>query len=113
MSTKIPKKYLLQAQILKALAHPTRLYIISELLQEEKCVCEIQNFIGDDFSTISKHLSVLRQAGILEFRKEGLKVYYKLNIPCLPNFLNCLENILLETTKSQLEAIQETSTPKK
>ncbi len=108
MSSKIPKKYLIQAQILKALAHPTRLYIISELLKQEKCVCEIQETIGDDFSTISKHLSILRQAGIVEFRKEGLKVYYKLNISCLPNFLSCIETILLETTKSQLEAIQET-----
>lgn len=106
MDPKLNKKYIFQSNILKALAHPTRLYIVSELLKKEKCVCEIQKLIGDDFSTISKHLTILKNAGIVECRKEGLRVFYKLAIPCIPNFINCLETMLLETTRAQLEAIQ-------
>ncbi len=105
MNKKIKDKYELHAQVLKALSHSTRLFIVNELAQHEKCVCELQELIEDDISTISKHLSILKQAGIIEDRKEGLRVYYRLRLKCLPMFLSCVENIIIEKTKMQFEIL--------
>ncbi len=88
-----------KAKILKALAHQTRIYMVEELAKDEKCVCEFVEAIGSDFSTISKHLSVLKNAGIVQVDKRGQKVFYSLKATCMTNFLDCIENII----KSNLE----------
>ena len=54
-----------EAEVFKALGHPTRLWIVQQLADGEHCVCEFVEAVGADFSTISKHLSVLKQAGLL------------------------------------------------
>jgi len=105
MNKKLKQRFELHAQVLKALSHPTRLCIVNELAKNEKCVCELQELIGDDISTISKHLSILKQAGIIEDRKEGLRVYYRLRLKCLPMFLSCVENLIIEKTKLQFEIL--------
>lgn len=87
-------QYRLRAQIIKSLAHPTRLRIVEQLAVRETCVCELQELTGGDMSTVSKHLSVLRNAGIVEDRKEGLKVFYSLRVPCILNFLGCIDTVL-------------------
>lgn len=107
MEKRLKDKYQLHAQILKALSHPTRLFIVNELADGERCVCELQAMIKDDVSTISKHLSVLKQAGIIEDRKEGLNVYYHLKLTCIPTFLFCIENMLMEKTKQQYKVLKE------
>ncbi|MBU1107110.1 MAG: metalloregulator ArsR/SmtB family transcription factor [Candidatus Riflebacteria bacterium] len=76
--------------ILKALAHPTRLYIIEELAKGEKCVCKFVEAIKADFSTVSKHLAILKNAGLVEDDKRGQLVYYRLRMQCLPDFINCI-----------------------
>lgn len=82
--------YLERAGKFKALGHPTRLWIVSELSDNcEHCVCEFVDAIDVDFSTISKHLSVLKQAGIISDDKRGKQVYYKLSVPCLADVLKC------------------------
>jgi predicted transcriptional regulator len=58
-----------KAAVLKALAHPTRLWMVEHLETGEKCVCEFAEFIDADFSTVSKHLTVLKQAGIVQDEK--------------------------------------------
>jgi ArsR family transcriptional regulator len=83
-----------RAQIIKALAHPTRLFMVDELARGERCVCELTGMIGADMSTVSKHLSVLRQAGIVEDEKRGLQVWYRLRVPCILNFFGCVEEVL-------------------
>ncbi len=83
-----------KAKILKALGHPTRLFIVEELAKGEKCVCEFVGPVGADFSTISKHLSVLKEAGIIEDEKRGLKVFYRLRVPCIVKFIGCIEEAL-------------------
>ena len=93
MSDKIQKKYKNRAEIMKALAHPTRLFIVEFLVDGEKCVCEIVEQVGVDISTISKHLLVMKNAGLIESDKRGLNVYYKLVCPCVSNLFTCLENI--------------------
>lgn len=83
-----------RADILKALAHPSRLLIIEELAKGEKCVCELQEMIGSDISTVSKHLTVMRNVGLVENDKRGLQVYYRLLSPCITNFFNCIESVI-------------------
>jgi len=88
-----------KAKILKALAHQTRIYMVEELTKGEKCVCEFVEAVGSDFSTISKHLSLLKEAGIVQIDKRGQKVFYSLKAPCVSGFLDCVETII----KSNLE----------
>jgi DNA-binding transcriptional ArsR family regulator len=94
MDKKGKEKYEEQAGLIKAMAHPTRLLIIDKLGKGERCVCELRDMIGADISTVSKHLSVLKQAGIVEDEKRGLQVWYSLRIPCILNFFGCAEDVL-------------------
>jgi ArsR family transcriptional regulator len=87
-------KYVLKANVMKALAHPTRLFIADELSKGERCVCELTEMIGDDISTVSKHLSVLKNAGIVSAEKRGMQVFYSLQVPCVVNFFSCIEDVL-------------------
>lgn len=87
--------------ILKALAHPIRLWIVEELSLKEKCVCEFVNATNLDFSTISKHLLVLKNAGIVKDEKRGKQVFYTLKFTCISNFSNCLTNLIREQTNAQ------------
>lgn len=93
MKNKIQEKYKKRSEIMKALAHPTRLFIIDFLADGEKCVCEIVEQVGVDISTISKHLLVMKNAGLVVDEKRGLNVYYKLVCPCVSNLFHCLEDI--------------------
>ncbi len=89
-----PAVYEARARIIKALAHPARLKIVDFLADEPQCVCEIQEAINGDQSTVSKHLSVLRNAGIVDFEKRGLQVFYRLRVPCILNFMGCVEEVI-------------------
>lgn len=93
MKNNIQKKYKQRSEIMKALAHTTRLFIVDFLADGEKCVCEIVEQVGVDISTISKHLLVMKNAGLVEDEKRGLNVYYKLICPCISNLFTCLEDI--------------------
>jgi DNA-binding transcriptional ArsR family regulator len=94
MDRKTKQKYKARALVIKAMAHPTRLFIVDELARGERCVCELRDMIGADISTVSKHLSVLKQAGIVEDEKRGLQVWYSLKVPCILNFFGCVEDVL-------------------
>lgn len=83
-----------KAAIIKALGHPSRLAMVEALASGERCVCELQELVGSDISTISRHLSVLKNAGLVCDRKQGLWVYYRLRTPCLLDFLRCVEHML-------------------
>ena len=83
-----------RARIVKALAHPTRLFLVDELSRGERCVCELTRMVGADMSTVSKHLAVLRSAGIVEDEKRGSQVFYTLRCPCVLNFFTCVESVL-------------------
>jgi DNA-binding transcriptional ArsR family regulator len=83
-----------RATILKALAHPSRLLMVEALAEGEKCVCELQVLVGADMSTVSKHLAVLKRAGLVESEKRGLQVFYTLLSPCVLNFFSCVESVI-------------------
>jgi ArsR family transcriptional regulator, arsenate/arsenite/antimonite-responsive transcriptional repressor len=79
--------YRLKAQVAKALAHESRLMIIDALYEKDMCVSELTKMVGADQSTVSKHLSVLKQAGIILDRKEASnKVYYHLRVAMIRQF---------------------------
>jgi len=84
----------IRAAVMRAMAHPTRLFIVDELSRGERCVCELTKMIGNDISTVSKHLSVLKKAGIIEDDKRGLQVFYRLRVPCVLNFFHCAESVI-------------------
>jgi len=87
----------LRARVISSLAHPSRLLMVEALEQGEKTVTELTSIVGSDISTVSRHLGVLRNAGIIDSRKDANKVFYRLLTPCLTSFLKCVEQVLSET----------------
>jgi DNA-binding transcriptional ArsR family regulator len=88
-----------QAEVAKAIGHPLRLAIVDFLKEGEQCVCEIALHIGAERSNVSRHLSVMVNAGVLEHRKDGLKVIYSLKCPCIVDFFSCICRILKQQAK--------------
>ena len=86
-----------RARVIKAMAHPSRLYLVEQLSEGERCVCELTDGVGADISTVSRHLAQLRGAGIVESERRGQKVFYRLRTPCVLNFFGCIENVLNES----------------
>ncbi len=99
------ERYEARARIAKALSHPSRLLMLDALDEGELCVCELTELVGDDQSTVSKHLAVLRQAGIVDVRKDGSMTFYRLKVCCLHGFWQCVEGVLRENLKAQQAAI--------
>ena len=85
--------------IIKALAHPSRLVIAEALQSGEKCVADLRELVGADLSTVSKHLTVMREAGLLEMEKRGLNVFYRLTCPCLLSFFDCVDSLVPPKSK--------------
>ncbi len=88
-----------QAEIAKAIAHPLRIAVVNFLKDGEQCVCDIAQHVGSERSNVSRHLSVMSNAGLLEYRKEGLKVIYKLKTPCILEFFSCVSRVLKQQVK--------------
>jgi ArsR family transcriptional regulator len=87
------RKFSSQVKVFKALSHETRLFIVDELSRGERCVCELTKMVGADISTISKHLSLLREAGIIGSEKRGMQVYYRLLTPCVLQLFSCVQRV--------------------
>jgi len=87
------QRFARRAAALKALAHPVRLLLLEELERGERCVCELHELAGGDFSTVSKHLALLRRAGFVQSEKRGLQVYYRLSPVCLRRLLACIDDV--------------------
>ncbi len=88
-----------QAEIAKAIAHPLRIAIVNFLKDGEQCVCDIAKHVGSERSNVSRHLSVMVNAGLLEYRKEGLKVIYRLKCACIVDFFSCVSRVLKQQAK--------------
>ena len=100
MPNRSEKDYEVRAEVMKALAHPSRLMMVDELEKGERCVCELTDLVGADISTVSKHLSLLKDAGIVTSEKRGVKVFYSLRCTCIPRFFECIESVLSERPQS-------------
>ncbi len=99
-------KYEARAKVIKAMAHSTRLFIVDELSKGEQCVCELTKMIGDDISTVSKHLSVLKNAGLVSDDRRGTQIFYTLRVPCAINFFTCVESVLKNNAKTQTSFLE-------
>jgi len=95
-----------RARVMKALAHPSRLFIVDELSRGERCVCELTEMVGADVSTVSKHLAVLKDAGLVLDNRRGQQVFYRLKVPCILNFFGCVEAVLEEQARGQAAAVR-------
>jgi DNA-binding transcriptional ArsR family regulator len=84
----------IKAEIMKAMSHPIRIILVDALSKGDRCVCELQPLVGIDQSTLSRHLSQLKRAGIVSERKEGVKVIHHLETPCILKAFDCAEKVL-------------------
>jgi len=105
MDKKEKDKYKLKAEILKSIAHPLRLAILDLLKNKERNVEEIIKILNEKQSTISKHLAVLKKAGIVDDKKIGLYRFYYLKIPCVFNFSICVSQTLKEKIKLEKKLV--------
>ncbi len=103
------EKYRALAAILKAMAHPSRLKMVGALEKRELSVGELQGLVGHDLSTVSRHLSLLRSAGLLESRRKGNQVFYRLRVPCVLQTFSCLDAVLREDARQARRLIARAS----
>lgn len=95
----------MEAEFFKALAHPTRIRIIKHLKDNERCVCEFTEDLDVEQSNMSQHLAVLRKQGLVSFRKEGLKVMYRVNYPQVFEILQLAEEVLVSQVNETLSLL--------
>ncbi len=94
MNKDIEKDFLEKAEVFKALAHPTRLYIIHTIHEHRMSVKELSEAVGVDISTMSKHLDLLKKNKIIEGEKVKNFIYYRLAIPCVLDFMSCAMKVI-------------------
>ena len=90
-----------QATVLKAMGQPTRLQILDLLKEGERCVCEIFPAIHQEQANVSKHLSILKQAGILDSRKDGLRIIYRIKNREVLDLLKIVSQMLKDQMQEQ------------
>ena len=106
MDAKAQARFEARARVIKAMAHPTRLFMVDELSRGERCVCELTEMVGADMSTVSKHLAVLKAAGIVADEKRGSQVFYTIRCPCVLNFFKCVEGVLKSNAREQAALVR-------
>ncbi len=91
----------IRAKIIKAMAHPVRLMMIEFLKTGERSFSGIFDLFQLDKSTVSKHLLVLKEAGIISSRKAGADMIYRLDVPCVTDFFSCVTAVIESNVKKQ------------
>jgi ArsR family transcriptional regulator, arsenate/arsenite/antimonite-responsive transcriptional repressor len=105
MKKSVEEQYKTRARIIKAMAHPSRLFIIEELKKQKRNVGELTEMIGSDTSTISKHLSILKNEGLVFDERQGTTIYYHLKCSCILDFIECIEVVLESKTQDQINIL--------
>lgn len=95
----------LQADFLKALGHPTRVRIVQGLRAGERCVCEIMAELQLEQSNVSQHLAVLKRAGVLGSRKDGMKVMYWVHHQEVFDLLDTLQEMVVRRAREQVRLL--------
>ena len=91
----------IRAKVIKAMAHPVRLMMIEFLKKEDRSFSDVFDLFKLDNSTVSKHLLVLKEAGIVTSRKSGADMIYKLEVPCVTDFFSCVTAVIDSNVKKQ------------
>ena len=91
----------IRAKIIKSMAHPVRLMMIEFLKKGERSFSDVFDLFQLDKSTVSKHLLVLKEAGIVTSRKSGADMIYKLEVPCVTDFFSCVTAVIDSNVKKQ------------
>lgn len=104
MNKVIKSQYEKRAGIIKAMAHPARLFILEKLKEGELCVNEVKELLELDVSTVSRHLLVLKNEGLVFDEKRGNCVYYKLLVPCVLDFMSCIEAVLENQARDNISS---------
>lgn len=86
-----------KAEFFKALAQPTRLKILDLLKDGERCVCDIFPAIGEQQSNVSRHLQLMKRAGVLASRKDGLRVLYRIKDETITRLLEDVDLLVGRT----------------
>lgn len=107
MNERTRARYKARSEVLKALGHPTRLFIIDEISKRECSVLELTNMVEADISTVSKHLTVLKNAGIVRVEKRGTQVFYSLKAPCLVQFFPCIEAVIRANADEMVSCLEQ------
>ena len=98
-------RYEARARIAKSLAHPTRLLLLDALREQDLSVSELTDLAAVDQSTVSKHLALLRETGLVGVEKKGSMSVFSLKCQCLDGFFGCIESVLQQNLKDQQELI--------
>ena len=96
---KTPADFRKSADVFKALANPNRLLIVDALNAGERCVAELTELVGLDMSTVSNHLAVLRNVGLLADERRGTQVFYTLKTKCVMNIFCCLDEFYADNER--------------
>ncbi|HVP81118.1 MAG TPA: metalloregulator ArsR/SmtB family transcription factor [Thermodesulfobacteriota bacterium] len=91
----------IRAKIIKAMGHPVRLMMIEFLKKSERSFSDVFDLFKLDKSTVSKHLLVLKEAGIVSSRKSGTDMIYKLEVACVTDFFSCVTAVINSNVKKQ------------
>ena len=106
MTAKEKERLEAEAAVVKTLAHPTRLLIVHAVARTPRCVRDLTALVGTDITTVSKHLSILRAAGIVVSTKRRQQVFYSLNCPCVLEFLRCVTKVMTSVTHSRMRLLK-------
>ena len=98
--------YEAQAKVYKALAHPSRLMMVEELCKGERCVQELVEMVGSNFSTVSKHLAQLKEAGVIKDERRGQQIFYSVRLQCVAKSLECSKSIVSKNFAAQMDALK-------
>lgn len=99
------RRYQLQAEMFKALAHPVRIQLLDQLKERSWCVCELAAEVGIDKSVASKYLAQLKSAGLIDDEKRGTLVEYRLVAPCILEMAACAQKTIMDNRRKQLEGL--------
>jgi ArsR family transcriptional regulator len=80
--------------------------LAEELCKGERCVQALVELVGSNFSTVSKHLSILKEAGIVVDERRGQQIYYSVKLPCVAKSLECARSIATRSLKARMDALE-------
>jgi len=95
-----------EARFLALLGQSTRLRLLYMLRDGERCACELDPAMPEDQSVISRHLIKMREAGLLEWRREGVSIYYRIRDPRLFDLLGLADDLILNSLEESSASLR-------